>query len=105
MPRDDRCAPNTVNECSDVASPAVSLPVPTLDGWLAGCGVDAVELPAKTKTEKKVVAAPIAAAMGSESDAMLRQSDEDALGAVRRDDCSTMDTASGAKTKTEKNVS
>jgi hypothetical protein len=55
VPRDDRCAPNTVNECSDVASPAVSLPVPTLDGWLAGCGVDAVELPAKTKTEKKVV--------------------------------------------------
>ena len=50
-------------------------------------------------------AAPIAAAMGSESDAMLWQSDEDAPGAVRRDDCSTMDTASGAKTKTEKNVS
>ena len=47
----------------------------------------------------------IAAAMGNESDAMLRQSDEDAPGAVRRDDCSTMDTASGAKTKTEKNVS
>ena len=75
----------------------MSLPVPTLDGWLAGCGVDAVELPAKTKTEKKVVAAPIAAAMGSESDAMLRQSDEDALGAVRRDDCSTMDTAGAAR--------
>ena len=33
--------------------------------------------------------------MGSESDAMLQKSDEDAPGAVRRDDCSTMETASG----------
>jgi len=43
--------------------------------------------------------------MGSESGAMLQQSDEDAPGVVRRDACSTMDTASGAKTKTEKKVS
>jgi len=43
--------------------------------------------------------------MGSESGAMLQQSDEDAPGVVRRDACSTMDTASGVKTKTEKKVS